>query len=134
MSGTGFLCDRCPYCRMWLRRASAAQHGAMQAVLEDIALQVHWPPKSGRLIGVSKWWQLIISAFDRHLAESEEAAELLPAIDGYGFDGNGFDFVRGPRLRRRLNSAEIGEIIEYARAWAIQQYGVKFREFEKRAA
>lgn len=130
MPGHGYMVDVCPRCKARMHRATAAQHAAMQAVLEDIALQVQWPPKSGRLIGVSKWWELIVAAFDR-LQQTD--CEVLPAIDGQGFDGNGFDFARGERRRRNLNSVEISEILEYARAWGIE-HGVKFREFEKVAA
>lgn len=89
-------------------------------------MQVSWPPDSGKLIGVSRWWQLIVAAFDRL---KKEEAEVLPAIDGVGFDGNGFDFVRGERRRRQLNDHEISEIIEYARAFGAER-GVVFREFE----
>lgn len=127
--GRGALIDKCWRCGQWLHRASAEQHAALQAVLEDIALQVQWPPKSGELIGVSRWWQLIVASYDRL---NKETAELMPAIDGVGFDGNGFDFVRGERRRRRLNSREISEIIEFARSWGANEHGVKFREFEKK--
>lgn len=109
-------------------RATAEQHAVLQGVLEDIALQVPWPPKSGNLIGVPKWWQLVSAAFDRC---KQEECELLPAIDGKGFDGNGMDFVRGERRRRQLNSIEISEVIEFARAWAIDS-GVILREFKKK--
>ena len=124
------LVDRCWRCGQWLKRATPEQHGALQAVLEDLALQVPWPPESGNLIGVSRWWQLVIAAFDRL---KKEECEVLPAIDGVGFDGNGFDFVRGERRRRQLNSVEVGEIIEYTRAFAIE-HGAKLRTFEKQAA
>lgn len=93
-------------------------------------MQLPWPPNSARLIGVTKWWELIIAAFDR-LQRHE--CEVLPAIDDIGFDGNGVDFVRGPRRRRNLNNVEISDIIEYARAFGVSK-DVKFREFEKAAA
>lgn len=126
MSSRGYLVDRCPRCQAWMRRASPQQHAALQAVLEDIAKGLKW---SGQYVGPSSWWELIIAAFDR-LQKGE--AVLLPAIDGLGFDGNGFDFVRGPRRRRQLNNQEIGEIIEYSRAFAIDK-GVKLREFKAAA-
>ncbi len=109
-----------------MRRASQTQHAALQATLEDIARQLPWPPSSSDLHGVPTWWELICAAFDR--LQKQEAA-LLPAIDGEGFDGNGFDFVRGPRRRRKVNSVEISDIIEFARAFGVER-GVVFREFE----
>ena len=130
MSQRGYLVDRCPRCAALMPRATQPQHAALQAVLEDLALQVPWPPNTGNLIGVSRWWQLVIAAFDRL---KKEECEVLPAIDGVGFDGNGFDFVRGERRRRQLNSVEVGEIIEYTRAFAIER-GATLRTFEKEAA
>ncbi|MDP2622093.1 MAG: recombination protein NinB [Hyphomicrobiales bacterium] len=128
MSNRGYLVDRCPRCLAWMRRATPEQHGALQAVLEDIARQLPWPPGSTDLHGVPTWWELLIAAFDR--LQKREAV-LLPAIDGEGFDGNGMDFVRGPRRRRNVNSVEISEIIEYARAFGVER-GVVFREFEQK--
>lgn len=94
--------------------------------LIDVSMHQDWPPGSGKLQGPSAWWELFVAAYDR-LQKRE--AELMPAIDGVGFDGNGFDFVRGPRRRRKLNTAEIGEIIEYVKAWSAER-GVP----ERRAA
>ena len=71
---------------------------------------------------------MIIPAFDRL---KKQEVEMVPAIDGIGAGGNGFDFVRGARRRRKVNSVEISEIIEYARSWAIDQ-GVKLREFNEK--
>ena len=120
--------DRCGRCGFWLHRASASQHAALQAVLEDIALQLDWPQGSGNYRGPKRWWPLIVAAFDRlHGYETE----ILPAIDGIGFDGSGMDFVRDERLRRQVESVEISEIIEYTLAWGVER-GVKFREFKKK--
>lgn len=135
----GALVDRCHKCGTLLRRARAAQHAVLQRALEDMAMQLSWPPKEMRALwpnvkpglhGPDWWWEMIIPAFDRL---KKEEAQLMPAIDGMGFDGRGLDFVRGARRRRSLNDVEISEIIEYARAFGVD-HGVKFREFEKRAA
>lgn len=109
-------------------RATPPQHAALQMLLIDFSLQIQWPPKSGRLIGPPAWWELIVAAYDR-MKKSE--AILLPAIDGVGFDGHGFDFVRGARRRRQLNREEISEIIEYASDLLINRGG---QPREKRAA
>lgn len=124
----GALVNRCGRCGHWLRRATGPQHAVLQAVLEDIALQLHWPPGSGQYRGPKKWWPLIIAAFDRIKGYE---TEIVPAIDGIGFDGSGFDFVRDERLRRNVESVEISEIIEFTRAWAID-HNVKLREFKKK--
>lgn len=124
----GAMVDRCGRCGHWLRRASGPQHGALNAVLEDISTQLQWPPGSGKLRGPKKWWPLIVAAYDR-LKGFE--TEIVLAIDGIGFDGSGLDFVRDERLRRAVESVEISEIIEFTRAWAIDR-GVKLREFEKK--
>jgi hypothetical protein len=116
------MVDRCPRCSSWMPRATPGQHAALQMLLEDVALQQDWPVGSGKLHGPAKWWELLAAAYDR---TQKNAVELLPAIDGVGFDGNGLDFVRGPRRRRRLNIAEIGEIIEFIRAWAIAERGLQ---------
>lgn len=109
--------------------------------LEDIALQVKWPtpeilkrfPHLGppQLEGVSRWWQRLILAYDR--LKHAEDFELTPAVDGIGFDGRGLDVVRGARLRRSLNNAEIGSIIEYINAFAAE-HDVKRRRPAKEAA
>jgi hypothetical protein len=130
MSQRGYLVDRCPRCSAWMPRATPEQHAALQMLLVDISLAQDWPPGSGKLHGPSVWWELIVAAYDR-LQKRE--AELLPAIDGEGFDGNGLDFARGPRRRRRLNIAEIGEIIEYASAWAAER-GIPRHRPERKAA
>lgn len=122
----GYLVDRCPRCSAWMPRATGPQHAGLQMVLEDIACQQDWPIGSGALHGPGKWWQLLIAAYDRTQKPSD--AELLPAIDGVGYDGAGLDFVRGPRQRRSLNIAEIGEIKEYIRAWAVGDRLLELRE------
>lgn len=137
----GALVDKCHNCGTWLRRASAEQHEALQMALMDIALQLPWPtpailrrfPNSGppRLRGVTWWWQMMIQAFDR--AKDAEDFEMAPAVDGLGFDGRGMDFVRGARKRRKVNSVEISEMIEYVNAFAAE-HGVQRRKKERKAA
>lgn len=140
-AGRGALVDKCWRCGTWLRRATPEQHGALQMSLEDIATQLLWPipevlarfPWSGppQLHGVQWWWEMIIVAFDR-LTQAEQG-EMVPAIDGQGFDGRGVDFVRGARLRRQLNDREISELIEYANAFAADN-GVRRRNKNREAA
>jgi hypothetical protein len=130
MSQRGYLVDRCPRCSSWMPRATGPQHAGLQMILEDIARQQVWPIESGHLHGPAKWWQLLIAAYDR--TQHQNAGELLPAIDGIGYDGRGLDFVRGPRMRRNLNIAEIGEIKEYIRAWAVGDRLLTLREPKKK--
>lgn len=125
----GALVDKCHRCGTVLRRASPSQHAALQARLEDIAVSIPWPPNTRKLHGVSWWWQMLVASFDRLKGEE---CEIVQALDGVGFDGRGFDFVRGERRRRSINSVEISEIIEYVTAFGAER-GVKFREFERAA-
>jgi hypothetical protein len=114
----------------------------LQMALEDVSMGLLWPtpevleqfPNSGppRLHGVSWWWQMIVQAYDR--MKRDEDSEMAPAIDGQGFDGRGLDFVRGARKRRRLNHAEISEIIEYTNAFSAQHGVVKRRRPQKEEA
>lgn len=138
--GRGSLVDKCWRCGTWLRRAAPAQHAALQMVLEDIALQVAWPTHELRerfphvkpmLHGVQWWWEMGIQAFDR--LTPDEGGDMAPALDGQGFDGRGFDFVRGARKRRQLNDHEISKVIEYFNAFAAG-HQVKRRRKEKVAA
>jgi hypothetical protein len=119
-----YLVDRCPHCLGWMPRAKQPQHAVLQFLLEDIAAAQDWPPGSNSYLGPSRWWELFIAAFDR---AQDRPALLLPAIDGVGFNGGGFDFVRGPRRRRNLNAQEIGEITEYVMCWASER-GIERRE------
>lgn len=137
----GALVDKCHRCGTWLRRASAEQHEALHMALLDIALQLPWPtpavlrrfPSSGppRLRGSTWWWQMMVQAFDR--AKDAEDFEMAPAVDGLGFDGRGMDFVRGARKRRKVNSVEISEMIEYVNAFAAE-HNVPRRKKERKAA
>lgn len=111
-------------------RALPEQHAVLEFVLEDVSRQLCWPKGGGALHGQSWWWQMIVASYDRLKGEE---CELVPAIDGKGFDGHGYDFVRGERRRRKLNNKEISEIIEYARAFAID-HGVKLSEPKERQA
>lgn len=133
----GSLVSKCHRCGASLWLAPAEKHAPLHGVLEDLALQLVWPtPEIAPLFphikpelhGPDWWWQKIVLAFDRLKGEE---FELSPAIDGRGFDGNGLDLVRGARLRRSINSVEVSEMIEYARAFAIE-HGVKLREFESK--
>jgi hypothetical protein len=87
-------------------------------VLIDIAVHQDWPPGSGQLRGPTFWWQLVVAAYDRY---KKSECEMVPAMDGIGFDGHGFDFVRGERRRRQLNDVEISEIIEFTNAWCSEK-------------
>lgn len=114
-----------------MRRATPAQHAALQMVCEDIALQLRWPNIDGELVlmGPDAWAQLFILSYDR--AHGGDGT-LMQAIDGHGFDGRGFDPVRR-RKRSRLNIAEGSEVIEFALAFAIE-HKVKLREKKQRRA
>lgn len=139
--GYGSMVSKCWRCGTRLYRASADQHSALQMALGDLAAFLAWPtpevlrrfPDSGppRLHGPDWWWQMVVQAYDR-LKDAEDF-EMVPAIDGLGFDGRGMDFVRGARLRRSVNDREISEIIDYVSAFNAHN-GVPRRKKEKAAA
>jgi hypothetical protein len=45
----GTLVDRCDRCSALLRPMTAEQHGAVEAVYEDLASQLDYPPNSGQM-------------------------------------------------------------------------------------
>lgn len=84
------------------------QNARLHALLSDIAEQKQW---AGKLLDVESWKRLIVAAWSRANAG---AMEVIPAIDGHGFDVL-------YRKTSRLTKQEMSELIEYATAWAIDQ-------------
>lgn len=91
-------------------RVTVDQHAALQMIYQEFALQRDWPRGSGELHGPTVWKRLIIAAWER---TQGHAAEILPAIDGQGSD-----IVY--RRQSRLNIAEASELIEFAKAMAVE--------------
>src|SRR5262245_58607501 len=67
-------------------RRSLAQNAAIHAALADIADQLHWPPppaNHAQKFSVLVWKRLSMAAW---LREEGERPDLIPALDGHGFD------------------------------------------------
>lgn len=78
----------------------------LHAILHDIAAQKDW---AGERRDVETWKRLMVCAWMRATGRS---AEMLPALDGHGFD------VLYHRTSR-LGKSEMSELIEYVQAWAV---------------
>lgn len=95
-------------------RRNGEQNRKLHACIQDIAGQVDW---AGQRWDVETWKRLLTAAWMR---TRNEAAVLVPAIDGHGFDV----------LYRRtseLDKAECADLIEYLLAWGTEN-GVTFSE------
>ena len=106
-----FFVDRCPHCHLVIEVASEAQAIALQMMCLDIDRQTDWPRGSGYHVGARKWKQLLIAAWERF---HERDADVLPAIDGVGFD---VCFRRSDRL----SSVEMSELLAFADHWMAEQ-------------
>jgi hypothetical protein len=86
---------------------SLEQNDKLHAMLTDISKQKQW---AGQWLTVEKWKRLMMAAWCR---SNNESAEILPAIDGHGFDV----------LYRRtseLSVKEMIEVIEFVQWWAVE--------------
>lgn len=120
MSERGTLVDKCHKCGANVRQRTVEQNAAMHAVLAEIAAQRDWPRGTGQLLDVDQWKRLMMAAWER--AQGQHA-EIFPAVDGQGID-----VVY--RRSSRLNKYEASELIEYMKAWAVDN-GVVLHEPEQ---
>jgi hypothetical protein len=92
------------------------QNRLLHAVLTDIANQVEW---SGKKFNANIWKRLCVAAW---LREKNEKPQLIPALDG-----NGFDVIY--ERTSELTTTQCAELIEWCFAFG-SEHGVKFRERE----
>jgi hypothetical protein len=117
----GALVDRCHRCNALLVRMQPEQHGAMQAVYEDLAALRDWPIGSGTYYDAWQWHQLVLFAFAKEMGWDPV---LAPALDGGGM-------VMVMRQKQsRLTKKQGSELIEWAKAWATT-HGVQTREWDQ---
>jgi hypothetical protein len=83
---------------------SDAQNRLLHSRINDIAKQCQW---AGRKWDTEEWKRLLTAAWCR---TRNEGAEMVPAIDGKGFD---VLYQRTSKLSRR----ECAELSEYVMAW-----------------
>lgn len=93
-------------------RRSLDQNAALHAALTDIAEQVEW---HGKKLDRDVWKRLCTAAW---LREHNEHPELIPALDGKGFD---VIFEK----TSKLTVAQMSELLEWIYAFGTQN-GVKF--------
>jgi len=91
---------------------SLAENAMLHALLTDISKQIEW---AGSKRDVDTWKRLLTAAWCRAMGEQ---VELLPAVDGHGFD---IVF----RRTSKLTVGECAELIEFVQAWAAEK-GVRF--------
>jgi hypothetical protein len=96
----------CPHClREYVR--SDDQSRKFHALCNDVSKQREW---GGQILDCEAWKRLFVAAWMR---ASDRKVELLPALDGHGFDAL-------YRRTSRLGKAEMTELIEYVLAWCAE--------------
>jgi hypothetical protein len=101
-------------------RRSLDQNAALHAKLTDIAEQLAWPPppaNHGLRFSVDTWKRLCMAAW---LREEGETPDLVPALDGHGFD---IIYQR----TSKLTVAQASRFLEWVTAFGAQN-GVQFHE------
>lgn len=94
--------------RISLPTRSLDQNALLHALLTEISDSVEW---AGQFRDVETWKRLLTCAWMRATGQS---AEMLPAIDGHGFDVL-------YRRTSQLDVAEMRDLIEYVQAWHVTQ-------------
>ena len=94
----------CPTCHREYAR-SDEQSKRFHAICSDVAKQKQW---GGAWLDGEAWKRLFVCAWMR---ATDRQAELLPAIDGHGFDVL-------YRRTSKLGKSEMSELIDYVAAWA----------------
>lgn len=93
-------------------KRSLDQNAKLHAMINDIAKQIEW---AGTYRSLDTWKRLLTAAWFRAKGEN---VEMLPAIDGHGFD---IVF----RHTSKLTKSECADLVEFIYAWGAEK-GVKF--------
>lgn len=123
MAERGTLVDRCDKCGANVRQRTVEQNDALHATIAEIAAQRDWPRGTGQMLDVEQWKRLLMAGWER---ANGRGADIFPSVDGHGID-----VVY--RRSSRLNKHEASELIEYVKAWAIDN-GVELHEPEQQVA
>jgi hypothetical protein len=91
-----------------LETRSDAQNRLLHSRISDVAKQCEW---AGRKWDIDAWKRLLTAAWCR---VRNEGVEIVPAIDGKGFD---VLYQRTSKLSRR----DCAELSEYVMAWGTEQ-------------
>jgi len=98
--------DFCPHCGGRLEVRSPEQNKLLHSVLQDISAQKQW---AGHWLSPDDWKRLMVAAFER---EKKRGARVFPSIDGQGID---MIYSRTSRMSKQ----EMGELIDFATSWAL---------------
>lgn len=116
----GVLVDRCDRCAAVLVKMTPAQHAAVEAVYEDLAGQLDYPPDSGRRWDAWGWHQIMVGLF----------AEEMGWQPTYVPTPNGGLIPIVRTKQSRLTKRQGSELIEFAKSYAIGR-GATLRDFER---
>lgn len=95
-----------------MRPMTAEQHAVVEIVYTALAKQLDWPRGSGTKHSQRWWHEMMLAAFAE---EQGWKPEYFPSLTGGGF-------VMVTRSKQsRLTKRQGSELIEFARAWAIEQ-------------
>lgn len=117
----GALVDRCDQCGHLLIRMTPAQHAAVEAVYEDIAPQLDYPPGSGDMWDGWAWHQIMLGLFFEE--QGWELPKFVPSAKG-----NPIPVMR--QKQSRLTKRQGSELIEFGKAYATGR-GAELREWDE---
>jgi hypothetical protein len=119
----GTLVDRCDRCGHLLVRMNPRQHAAAEAVYEDLAAQLDYPPKSGQMWGDWAWHQIMLGLFAEE--QGWELPKFVPTPRG--------GIIAVSRTKQsRLTKKQGSELIEFIKAYAVNR-GAALREWPEAA-
>ena len=95
----------CSQCGRAMDKRTIDQNAMFHAVVQDISKAIPW---GGQMRDIHTWKRLLTAAWMR---AKGERAELLPAVDGEGFDVL-------YRHTSKLSVGEMSDLIDYTMAWA----------------
>jgi hypothetical protein len=95
---------------------SLEQNALLHAALSDIASQLEW---HGKKLNIEVWKRLCVASW---LRERKESPDLIPALDG-----NGFDVIY--EKTSKLSTTQCSDLVEWCFAFGVEN-GVKFRAVE----
>lgn len=93
---------------------TSAENALLHLLISDIAKQTEW---AGKKLDAESWKRLLVASWCRVRGEP---LELLPALDGHGFDVL-------PAKTSHLSKRDCSELIEYVYCWGAEN-GISFSE------
>lgn len=106
-------------CEVKERTRTSDQNALLHALLQDISRQAIW---AGKKRSVEDWKALMVSA---HRMALQQAGEVVPGLEG--------EFVQLRKSTTAMGVKELGSLIDYLIAWAMQN-DVRLSAPERQAA